>query len=249
MLVDLRKKGIPWQGDISALPEIQSVDPRRAIDKGGVWYIWLSLFERVVLEKGDVVHKGAYGSLTKCVRREELWNPENGIWTTKSMKNTFLKESSKQVSFKEEAVLQHVAAETLADAGFPAAAPSVMDIFISPHGLIVFTMECCDDYDILSTALSAGSIQEKALVSILFQVAFFLQILESRLGLNHRDIKTSNILVSEAEGKKIYSFGGFKWSVDSEKNVILVDFGFSCIGLQKGIYICLCLCYCVIYIT
>ncbi len=234
MYVNLTKKGIPWQGDISALPEIQSVDPRRAIEKGDVWYIWISLFERIVLEKVDLVHKGAYGSLTKCTRREELWSPEGGVWSVRSTKDVYLKESSKQVSFKEEAVLQHVAAETLADAGFPNAAPAVLDIFISPHGLIVFTMDCCDHYDILSAALSAGSITEKALVSVLFQVAFFLQVLESRLGLNHRDIKTSNILVHGCEGRKIYSFGGFKWSVDTEKNIILVDFGFSCFGLAKG---------------
>ncbi len=235
MLIDLKKKGIPWQGDISALPEIHSVEPRRAIDRGNTWYIWISLFERIVLERGDVVHKGAYGSLTRCKRREELWQPGAGIWSTKSTKSAYLKESSKQVSFKEEAVLQHVAHESLEEAGFPNAAPPILDIFISPHGLIVFTMECCDDYSILSTALTDGSVGEQTLISILFHIAFFLQVLEAKLGLNHRDIKTSNILIREKQTSRVlHSYGGFSWSLEKNVDVVLVDFGFSCLGLAMG---------------
>jgi serine/threonine protein kinase len=253
MYVDLKKKGIPWQGDINALPEIQSVDPRRAIDKGGVWYIWISLFERIVIERGDIVHRGGYGTLTKCLRRMELWNPEAGIWETKSSKSAFLKESSKQFSFKEEAVLQHVASTALKDAGFSNAVPPVLDIFISPHDLTVFTMECCDDCEILSTSLNDGSVTEKTLICVLFQVTFYLQVLERSLGLNHRDIKTSNILICREETSRsiastsgllncvpqptsryVYEFGGFKWSIEKDANVILVDFGFSCLGLMMG---------------
>jgi serine/threonine protein kinase len=234
-LIDLKKKGIPWQGDISDLPEIHNVDPRRAIDRGGVWYIWISLFERIVLQREEVVHKGAYGSLTKCVRRKELWQPGAGIWVTKSSKNAYLKESSKQVSFKEEAVLQHIASDCLADAGVPNAAPPVLDIFISPHGLIVFTMECCDDFTILSSSLASGSIREQQLVCILFQIAFFLQVLEAKLGLNHRDIKTSNILIKDKETSRcVFEYGGFRWQLLKNIDVVLVDFGFSCLGMAMG---------------
>jgi serine/threonine protein kinase len=235
VIIDLKKKGIPWQGDISNLPEIHNIDPRRAIDRGGVWYIWISLFERIVLERGEVVHKGAYGSLTKCVRRKEVWQPGVGIWNTKSSKNAYLKESSKQVSFKEEAVLQHIAGDCLADAGFPNAAPPVLDIFISPNGLIVFTMECCDDSNILSTSLAEGSVGEQQLVGILFQIAFFLQVLEAKLGLNHRDIKTSNILIKDLETSRcIFDYGGFRWQLLKNIDVVLVDFGFSCLGMAMG---------------
>lgn len=246
MYIDLKKKGIPWQGDINALPEIQSLDPRRAIDKGGVWYIWISLFERIVLERSDIVHRGGYGTLTKCQRRKELWDPEVGLWQLRGVKSAYLKESSKRLSFKEEAVLQHVASVALKDAGFSNAVPPILDIFISPHDLTVFTMECCDDCEILSTSLSIPSgssgaehhqseVTEKTLVCVLFQIAFYLQVLERHLGLNHRDIKTSNILICrEKTCRCVYEFGGFKWNIEKDANVILVDFGFSCLGFVMG---------------
>jgi serine/threonine protein kinase len=80
-----------------------------------------------------------------------------------------------------------------------------------------------------------GPVGEHALVCILFHIAFFLQVLEAKLGLNHRDIKTSNILIKEGQtSRSIFTYGGFSWNLQKNIDVVLVDFGFSCLGLALG---------------
>jgi serine/threonine protein kinase len=231
-----------WWGDMSQ--ELLQ-EPRRAVEKDGLWYLWLNLYSRIVLKKEKEVHRGGYGSLTQCIREAQQWDTKDGVWLVENRKNVYLKESYKQVSFKEEALLQRLAQETLADVGLSAAVPPVLDIFIEPAGFVVFTMECYDDYKILSNAIADGSVTETVLKEIIFQIAFFLHVLTDRVGLNHRDIKTSNILYKPIDSKKrSLSYGGFSFNLDSQAEVALVDFGFSCAGgvigepalVRAGIY-------------
>ncbi len=210
-------------------------EPRRAIEKDGNWYLWLNLYSRVVLKKEEEVHRGGYGSLTRCIREEQAWHSADATWNLLSQKKVYLKESFKQVSFKEEALLQRLAQGTLADVGLAAAVPPVLDIFIEPAGFVVFTMECYDDYTILSNAIKKSSVKDGELKEIIFQIAFFLHVLTDRVGLNHRDIKTSNILYKSIKSvPKSLSYGGFTFDFASQAEVALVDFGFSCAGLTVG---------------
>lgn len=209
-------------------------EPRRAVEKDGLWYLWLNLYSRIVLKKEEEVHRGGYGRLTRCVREEQLWDSTEHVWLVGNKKNVYLKESFKQVSFKEEALLQRLAQETLASVGLPAAVPTVFDIFIEPAGLVVFTMECFDNYRVLSNSTKDGSASEEELTDIIFQIAFFLHVLTDRVGLNHRDIKTSNILFRHAERELFLNYGGFSYKGSSNVEAALVDFGFSCIGRRLG---------------
>jgi serine/threonine protein kinase len=210
-------------------------EPRRAVVKDGIWYLWLNLYSRVVLKKEEEVHRGGYGILTRCVREEQAWRSADATWHIVSHKKVYLKESFKQVSFREEALLQKLAQETLASVRLAAAVPPVLDIFIEPSGFVVFTMECYDDYTILSNAIKNSSVKECELREIIFQIAFFLHVLTDRVGLNHRDIKTSNILYKSIESQqKSLSYGGFTFNFASQAEVALVDFGFSCAGLAVG---------------
>ncbi len=207
-------------------------EPRRAVEKDGSWYLWLSLYSRIILTKGEEVHRGGYGRLTRCVREEQVW--EGDSWKSVMRGQVYLKESFKQVSFREEALLQRLAQQSLAEVGMGRGVPPVLDIFVEPTGSVVFTMECYDDYTILSNAITDGSASEEVLESIIFQIAFFLHILTDRVGLNHRDIKTSNILYRACEKDLLLSYGGFSYLLRSKAEVALVDFGFSCVGRAFG---------------
>jgi len=223
-------KGMWWDDlSIDVLRE-----PRRAVERDGQWYLWLNLYSRIVLRKEEEVHRGGYGTLTRCVREEQMWDPSTGVWQIGSEKKVYLKQSFKQVSFKEEALLQKLAQMELAAVGCGKVVPPVLDIFIEPAGLVVFTMECYDDYTILSNAIKNGSASEGVLADIIFQIAFFLHVLTDRVGLNHRDIKTSNILFRRDEKDLLLSYGGFLYKGRSKAEAALVDFGFSCVGRALG---------------
>lgn len=221
-----------WWEDLSA--ELLR-EPRRAVEKDSIWYLWLNLYSRIVLTREEEVHRGGYGTLTRCIREEQSWDSSKGIWSILSRKKVYLKQSFKKVSFREEALLQRLSQTVLAGAGLPAAVPPVLDIFVEPAGFVVFTMECYDDYTILSNALKEGSASEAILCEIIFQIAFFLHVLTDKVGLNHRDIKTSNILYKSCSAQERWlSYGGFSSKISSEAEVALVDFGFSCVGLRLG---------------
>ncbi len=210
-------------------------EPRRALEKDGLWYLWLNLYSRIVLKKEDEVHRGGYGRLTRCVREAQSWDSAAGLWRVVSSRKVYLKESFKQVSFKEEALLQKLSQESLVSVGLPAAVPPVLDIFIEPAGFVVFTMECYDDYTILSNSITDGSATDILLAEIVFQIAFFLHVLTDKVGLNHRDIKTSNILYKSIDPQqKSLSYSGFSYDLASQAEVALVDFGFSCAGTRIG---------------
>ena len=209
-------------------------EPRRAVERDGQWYLWLNLYSRIVLTREEEVHRGGYGTLTRCVREEQMWIASTGVWQIGSRKKVYLKQSFKQVSFKEEALLQKLAQMELAIVGCGAAVPPVLDIFIEPAGLVVFTMECYDDYTILSNAIKDGSASEDIIADIIFQISFFLHVLTDRVGLNHRDIKTSNILFRPCEKDLLLSYGGFSYKGASKAEAALVDFGFSCVGRSLG---------------
>jgi serine/threonine protein kinase len=77
-----------------------------------------------------------------------------------------------------------------------------------------------------------GELPEADVVSVLGQVGVLLWILGERLDMNHRDLKTNNVILCDGEGievawaDRLVCVGG-RWSVK------LVDFGFACAGTGR----------------
>ena len=78
---------------------------------------------------------------------------------------------------------------------------------------------------------------EMILIDVLIQLAHYLNILQSRLRFNHRDLKVNNIFVRYHDDRdswgrtlEIPEFGTWKCNND----IVLIDFGFSCIACGKG---------------
>jgi len=78
---------------------------------------------------------------------------------------------------------------------------------------------------------------DRLLMSILAQVASYVAILEKELGMNHRDLKGTNVLMIIPSAEPIVTqttLDAYLWSITSSAQTILIDFGFSCIGRPSG---------------
>jgi serine/threonine protein kinase len=164
--------------------------------------------------------------------------------TEKSSTTVFLKTSPEYPkSLFLEAILQSAAHSTLKVYGFSNAVPRVVDLFKHPDYGIVFTTERVPGAQLFADYLKHGlqwgipsHDNDKKILGVVVQVATYLAILESNIGLNHRDLKGTNVLmVAPSEAwKKTVSLGSNKWTVQCDQRAVLIDFGFSCIGKEDG---------------
>lgn len=76
---------------------------------------------------------------------------------------------------------------------------------------------------------------EEILIDILVQLAYYLQILQTTMRFNHRDMKLNNLYVRAHESRtwkkslEIPDYGSYACKLD----LTLLDFGFSCIGCES----------------
>lgn len=68
----------------------------------------------------------------------------------------------------------------------------------------------------------------RAFLEILAQTAYILHYLQSRLRLNHRDVKVNNLMVRARKEPVILTLGDV--SVPTMFEITLIDFGFACVG-------------------
>lgn len=181
--------------------------------------------------EGSMANSGSYGS---------LYYYTIGSTESNSELDVFLKVSkNKEVSLKNEAILQHAAHILLSYYGMPWAVPRVHTIVNHPQHGVCFTM------DIITDALLFGDYLIKhinwnveciendlAIMEVISQLASYMMLLENRLGLNHRDLKVNNVLMVKEEPLVnhtiVCDMGGFV--LNSRVRTVLIDFGFACIG-------------------
>lgn len=181
---------------------------------------------------GPILSKGTYGYV-EYIETYETTVDASGNRQQKH--ETIVRKRSKRQhhSLFLEACLQHIAYKALEAEGFSNAIAKVTDIYRLPGGSISFTMEALRNVEKVSDILNRETRTDefdKLVVSILAQVAIFVQCLESNLCLNHRDMKGNNILITKniVDDKYINTT---QWRIFAEKRINIVDFGFACIGL------------------
>jgi serine/threonine protein kinase len=143
-----------------------------------------------------------------------------------------------------EGILQTLAHSVLLNAGFPKAVPKVLDICAHPTKGTVLVLERIHGSKMLAEYLSShiqwgcpSDANDRLLMSIVAQVASYVAILEKELGMNHRDLKGTNVLMivpSEKQVVSTTSLDAYQWEITSSAQTILIDFGFSCIGRPSG---------------
>lgn len=142
-----------------------------------------------------------------------------------------------------EGILQQTAHSVLSQYGFPNAIPRVIDIVHHPTYGIVLGVERVPKSQLFADYLkhelhwSIPSVQnDRLILGVIAQVASYMAILESTIGFNHRDLKSTNVLMiapTEVWNQQI-TIGKNTWRLAGTHQAILIDFGMSCIGHTDG---------------
>ncbi len=144
------------------------------------------------------------------------------------------KSRDEEISVRTEAFVQWLAHKTFEAYGLGNRIPAVYDILLLTDNNVGFTMKEFTDCRLCSNFIAESPSIEKDIFHLLGQVAILLQILEDTLHLDHRDLKASNILICHEPSRLSYTCmvnGTLKHSIfDSPFTVVLVDFGFACMG-------------------
>jgi len=176
---------------------------------------------------------GSFGILYILYRKNEL---EEGY--------CFLKASpTHPTGLLKEGILQSIAHSTLTFYKFPKAIPRVLDIVKHPNHGIVLVLEKQPGTQLFADYLknhiqwgSACKSNDKLFLSVLAQIATYLLLLETELGMNHRDLTGTNVLMvaPTIPVHQSVTLGDHTWTIHSDHQAILIDFGFACIGEQGG---------------
>ncbi len=179
---------------------------------------------------------GKFGVLY-LANRTDKQNPQNNRYV-------YVKVSPKYPeSLFLEGILQSIAHSTLKCHGFSNAVPRVLDIVKHPENGYVLSIERCPEAQLFADYLrtnitwnTPSILNDKLILCGIAQVATYLAILESTLGLNHRDIKGTNVLmvIPSAPWYNHITLDSYKWWIRGTYQAVLIDFGFACIGKPNG---------------
>lgn len=145
-----------------------------------------------------------------------------------------------------EGILQSIAHTVLRVYGFPKAVPKVLDIVQHPMHGIAISLERAVGAKLFSDWLEHGlqwghpSVSNDRLVcEVLVQITTYMAILEHTIGLNHRDLKGTNVLMIAANQPvhQTVECGTKCWKIKTQNQAILIDFGFACMGNPDGTHI------------
>jgi len=210
MEIDLHEVGIPFKSELTAsIPE--TLIPKELI--AGT-LISATGATRCRLEYKEAVNHGSYGYIQRvlrdgvsCVCKRPLRSGE---------------------SFASEAIIQLLAGRTLELKGIYSAVPKVLDIYRYVRETR-FTMEFIGGRSALEEIFESPD-PDTTLLQILAQTCLLLAILEETIHLDHRDLKMTNLWIRKAAVDYRVSIGGSIWKIAAPFQVVILDFGFACIG-------------------
>ena len=177
---------------------------------------------RCTLHYGPTVWRGGHGSISK-VRRVEGERVDDICVKTPHVP---------QHSLCPESLFQWLAYTTLEGVGIRGAIPRVYDIF-QYAGEVRFSMEYIDGVSSIQKIIEAEN-PDLVFLQIMAQTSILLGVLEERLRLDHRDLKADNLWIRPVPIHYSAFVGGIRWEIICPFQVVILDFGFSCIGGATG---------------
>jgi len=178
--------------------------------------------KRCHLEYKEQRAYGAYGSIRMVNRSDSSGNiqccvkiPHNPMY-----------------SLCPEAIVQWIAGTMLQREGIIGAVPSVFDIF-QYAGETRFSMEYIHGVPALQKILDAAN-PTKVFIQVLAQVSLLLAFLERYMYLDHRDLNINNLWIRDTPVAYTLHVDGTVWHLEAPFQVVILDFGFSCIGGEGG---------------
>lgn len=176
---------------------------------------------RCRLKEGRILYSGGRGEIC-AVERE----PSMGVRLCRK------KPHDREYSLCAEAMLQWTAGETLSQLGIHGAVPKVIDLYQSA-GETRFIMEFEQGVSAAEWLLLTPA-PDLAWWQIVTQVAFLLAILEEEIRFDHRDLKADNVWIVPRPVELKAELFGSAWTIVAPFQVVLLDFGFGCIGDTTG---------------
>lgn len=131
-----------------------------------------------------------------------------------------------------EAIIQWLANYLLSSSAISGAVPCIYDIF-QYAGEVRFSMEYIKGVSAFQKVLDSTT-PDVTFLQILAQTSLILGFLEETLHLDHRDLKADNIWIRDTPINYALQLGGSKWRIVCPFQVVLLDFGFACIGAGDG---------------
>lgn len=175
------------------------------------------------IKYGKKMFEGGYGNIYLCKR----------IQNEKSKSIMVKKGKSVDANLSSEAILQWIARKSLEPYGLETAIPEVFDIFLSGVN-VAFSMELIDgDFPYIYIAKTPNP--DMFFLQVLAQVSIILYFLENDIFLDHRDLKANNLYIRNIPVVYKVKIDGIQYTLTSPFQVLLLDFGFACIGDESGI--------------
>jgi hypothetical protein len=161
-----------------------------------------------------LVNHGSYGNLVSASRITEG-----------SIKPVMVKiPRLPEMDLTQEAIIQSLCFTHLKHEGACWAIPQVYDIFLKDDKPC-FSMEQIKGKTVLEWFESSKT-PDRDFLLLMAQLSLLLLSLETGLNLDHRDLKADNILIRDGPVLLTVS----TWTLECPFQVILLDFGFACMG-------------------
>ena len=220
--IDLQELGIDTSvamEDVSSIPSslLPTLTMRSQIrnpDKSLRGYLYLK----------QVIHQGSFGEIRLAVRSDCSGVKQNVL--VKSPR-------SETIHLTQEAILQHAAYTCMLANRIPWAIPAVYDIFLYARNTM-FSMDHIQGV-FLDEWFKNSAEPDRDFLLTMAQLSIYLCILHQCLGLDHRDLKTDNLLISSEPCQLQFQYKGQKYLFVSPFRLHILDFGFACLGEPTSI--------------
>ncbi len=176
---------------------------------------------RCILKEGARLYRGGRGEICAVERNPALGFPL-----------CVKKPHERDYSLCSEAMLQWLAGQTLIQAGIHGAVPPIIDLY-QFAGETRFTMKLEKGVSAADWLLLSPT-PDQSWWQMVTQTAFLLGILEERILFDHRDLKADNVWIVPRPVELKAELFGVLWTVTAPFQVVLLDFGFGCIGDETG---------------
>jgi serine/threonine protein kinase len=141
------------------------------------------------------------------------------------------------LNFYKEAIIQDTLHTKLKAYGLSFCVAEVYDIIqLEQSSLLCFLMEAFDPVFLdqwLEKKFQENKDNRYIFAQLLLQIALILEIFEEKFKIDHRDIKTNNMLVLDEEVKIEIQWKEKRKSVVFPFRIVFLDFGYACQGEQE----------------
>jgi serine/threonine protein kinase len=136
-----------------------------------------------------------------------------------------------EMSLFQEGVLQYIAQITAEKGGIGWCVPKVFDVFWRQEH-IWFSMEYIAGLSVVEWFQHCEN-HDRSFLLMIAQLCLYLGYLELQLALDHRDLKLDNLIIKQQPCEIHLILQGYSWTLKSPFTVVILDFGFACLGSKE----------------